>query len=194
MKKKKNSGIRVLIVGIVLVCMIIGYYYYLSNKKSDTSKETQPETTVVQDILLYNFERNYPPSPKEVVKLFGEFATCIHNEDYTEEEFIALATKVQELYDEDLIANQTKEQYIESLRWDVNQLKEQDIVISSYATSASTDVDFFEHNGYECARLYCSFTLRRGTSIEMANEIFVLRKDKEGHWKILGWALAEDEE
>ena len=193
MKKKKSSGIRILIVGIVLVCMIVGYYYYLSNKKSESKEEAPVEVSAVQEILMYNFERNYPPSPKEVVKLFGEFAMCIHNEEYTEEEFIELAMKVQNLYDEELIANQTKEQYIDSLRWDVNQLKEEEIVISSYATSASTDVEFFEHDGYECARLYCSFTLRKGTGLEMVNEIFVLRQDDEGHWKIYGWAMAEDE-
>lgn len=193
MKKRKSSGIRILIVGIVLVCMIVGYYYYLSNKRNETTTEDAVEVSKVQELLLYNLERNYPPSPKEVVKLFGEFAMCIHNEEYSDEELEALAEKVQQLYDEELIANQTMEQYMESLHWDVNTLKQDDIVISSYATSASTDVEYFENNGYECARLYCSFTLRKGKHIEPVNEIFVLRQDGEGHWKIYGWAKAEEE-
>lgn len=192
MKKKSNGGIKILIIGIVLVLLLIGYYYYLSNKKQDSSEETAVETTAVQDMLLYNFERNYPPSPKEVVKLFAEYCMVIHNEEYSEEEFLKLADMVQELYDDELIANKTPNQYIEDLRWDVNQMKEQEMVISSYSVSSSTDVDFFDRDGYEWARLYCTFTLRKGTDLGMSEEVFLLRKDSEGHWKIYGWTLTEN--
>ena len=192
-KSEGSNGLKIVIVGLVLVCLVIGYYYYLSNKKAETSEEAPVEITAVQDVLMYDFERSYPPSPKEVVKRFGDITMCFYNETYTEEEFLALAMKIQELYDDDLIANKTENQYIEDLRWDVNQMKEQQLLVSSYATSASTDVDFFRKDGRECARLYCSFTIRKGTEITAINEIFVLRKDEEGHWKILGWKPVEEE-
>lgn len=192
-KSESSNGLKILIIGFVLVCLVIGYYYYLSNKKA-ASEEAPIEITAVQEVLLYDFERSYPPSPKEVVKRFGDITMCFYNETYTEEEFEALAMKIQELYDADLIANKTQNQYIEDLRWDVNQMKEQQLQVSSYATSASTDVEFFYKDGRECARLYCSFTLRKGTEIAAINEVFVLRKDEEGHWKIFGWKPVEDEE
>ncbi len=192
-KSESSNGLKILIIGFVLVCLVIGYYYYLSNKKA-ASEEEPIEITAVQEVLLYDFERSYPPSPKEVVKRFGDITMCFYNETYTEEEFEALAMKIQELYDADLIANKTQNQYIEDLRWDVNQMKEQQLQVSSYATSASTDVEFFYKDGRECARLYCSFTLRKGTEIAAINEVFVLRKDEEGHWKIFGWKPVEDEE
>ena len=192
-KSEGSNGLKIVIVGLVLVCLVIGYYYYLSNKKAETSEEAPVEITAVQEVLMYDFERSYPPSPKEVVKRFGDITMCFYNETYTEEEFLALAMKIQELYDDDLIANKTENQYIEDLRWDVNQMKEQQLLVSSYATSASTDVDFFRKDGRECARLYCSFTIRKGTEITAINEIFVLRKDEEGHWKILGWKPVEEE-
>lgn len=192
-KNESSNGFKILIVGFVLVCLVIGYYYYLSNKKAESSEETPVEITAVQEVLLYDFERSYPPSPKEVVKRFGDITMCFYNESYTEEEFVALAMKIQELYDDALIANKTENQYVEDLRWDVNQMKEQELQVSSYATSASTDVEFFDKDGRECARLYCSFTIRKGTAIDSINEIFVLRKDEDGHWKILGWKPVEDE-
>lgn len=194
MQNKKSSSIRIVVIGVILVALVIGYYYYLSNKKPESTEEAAVETSKVQEILLYNFERNYPPTPKEVVKLFGEITMCLYNETYSEEEFLKLAAHIEKLYDAELIANKTPNQYIEDLRWDVNQMKEQEIVVSSYAVSASTDVDYFEQDGYEWAKLYCSFTLRQGTALGVTNEVFVLRKDEEGHWKIYGWMVAEEEE
>lgn len=194
MKKQSANGIKVLIIGIVLICLVAGYYYYLSNKKQEAKEEAPAKATAVQEVLLYNFERNYPPTPKEVVKLYGQITQCFYNEEYTEEEFVQLAMQIQNLYDDELIANKTENQYIEDLRWDVNNMKEQGIVISSYATSSSTDVDFFSKNGFDFAKLYCTFTLRKGTRLGYSNEVFLLRKDSDGHWKIYGFMLADEEE
>lgn len=193
-KKKKQSGIKVFIIGIVLMGVVLGYYYYLSNKKQESDEEAPRELTAVQEVLLYNFERNYPPTPKEVVKLYGEMTQCFYNEEYTDEEFIELAMQISNLYDDELVANKTEDQYIEDLRQDVSGLRDQGIVISSYATSASTDVEFFSRDGFDFAKLYCSFTLRKGTKIGSTNEVFLLRKDSAGHWKIYGFTLAEEKE
>ncbi len=193
-KKKKQSGIKVFIIGMVLMCIVLGYYYYLSNKKQEADEEAPKELTAVQEALLYNFERNYPPTPKEVVKLYVEMTQCFYNEEYTDEEFIKLAMQINNLYDDELVANKTEDQYIADLRQDVSNLRDQGIVISSYATSASTDVEFFSRDGFDFAKLYCSFTLRKGTKIGSTNEVFLLRKDGAGHWKIYGFALADEEE
>lgn len=192
MQNKRSSSIRIVIIGVILVGMVIGYYYYLSNRKPESTEETAVETSKVQEILLYNFERSYPPTPKEVVKLFGEITMCLYNETYSEEELLKLAAHIENLYDAELIANKTPSQYIEDLHWDVNQMKEKEIVVSSYAVSSSADVVYFEKDGYEWAKLYCSFTLRQGTALGVTDEIFVLRKDEEGHWKIYGWAEEEE--
>ena len=47
MKKNQegSNGLKILIVGFVLVCLVIGYYYYLSNKKEEAGQETAVETT-----------------------------------------------------------------------------------------------------------------------------------------------------
>lgn len=193
MRKKSENGIKIVVIGIILICLVLGYYYYLSNKKTEEVQEEQVTLTEVQEMLLYNFDKNYPPTPKEVVKLFGQMVQCVYNEEYTEDEFYELAMQVQNLYDAELIANKTEDQYLNDLRTDIEQMKDQQIVISSYSPSASTDVDYFSEDGYDWAKLYCSFTLRKGTELGISNEIFLLRKDEEGHWKIYGWTLAENE-
>jgi len=172
---------------------VIGYYYYLSNKEKKDTDEVQ-KATAVQAALSYNFEKNYPPTPKEVVKLYGQITQCLHNETYTDEEFEKLALKIQNLYDEELIANKTRNQYFEDLKWDIKNVREQEIVISSYAAGASTDVEYYSMDGYSFAKIPCTFTMRKGTFLEVTDEIFLLRKDADGHWKIYGWTLDEEEE
>ncbi len=186
-KGAKGSTVKVVIIGIILVCIVI------SNKEKKDTDEVQ-KATAVQAALSYNFEKNYPPTPKEVVKLYGQITQCLHNETYTDEEFEKLALKIQNLYDEELIANKTRNQYLEDLKWDIKNVREQEIVISSYAAGASTDVEYYSMDGYSFAKIPCTFTMRKGTFLEVTDEIFLLRKDADGHWKIYGWTLDEEEE
>ena len=143
---------------------------------------------------MRDLDKNYPPTPREVVKYFGELAQCIIGETYTDEEFEKLALQAQRLYDAELISNKTQQQYLDDLKWDINTFKEEEIVISSYSPSSSVDVEEFSRDGYKWAKLYCSFSLRKGTYIESNEEVFLLRKDEDGHWKIYGWQPVENDE
>lgn len=186
------KGTRGTIILIVLILMALSYYTYLSNRNEEPVND-KPETTRVQDVLLRDLKIQYPPSPKEVVKYYGEITQCFYSEEYSEEEQTALALKIQELYDTELIADKTQEQYLSDLNEDIEEYKEKGIVISSFATSASTDVEYSTIDGKEYASLYCTFTLRQNTELSATVHKFLLRKDEEGHWKILGWTLADKE-
>lgn len=86
---------------------------------------------------------NYPPSPREVVKYFGQLTQCFYNEEYTQEELEELALQIQKLYDKELVENKTQDQYLQDLRWDIDNMKDQEIVVSSYSPASSTDVTYF---------------------------------------------------
>ena len=191
---KKSGMIKGLIIGVILSGLVGGYYYYLTNKREDRSKEETVKATVVQEVLMRNLDNNYPPTPREVVKYFGELVQCMIGETYSDEEFEQLALQAQKLYDEELIANKTQQQYLDDLKWDINTFKEEEIVISSYSPSSSVDVEEFSRDGHKWAKLYCNFSLRKGTYIESNEEVFLLRRDEDGHWKIYGWQPVEKDE
>lgn len=193
-KKSKQSGAKGVIIGIILLCLVLGYYFYLSNNSKFAEKgDTSVKITAVQEVLMRNLDTNYPPSPREVLKVYGRITQCFYAEEYTDEEFEEMALQIQKLYDDELIANKTPQQYSGDLKWDVNMMKDQGIVISSYSPASSTDVEFFTKDGYKCAKIYCTFTLRKGTQVTMVNEVFILRKDNQGHWKIYGWKMVDEE-
>ena len=191
---KANEGqktIKLIIIGCILAALLVGFYYYLSHKTSRENSEDVGTITKTQQVLLRNLDANYPPTPKEVVKYYCDITQCFYNETNTEEEIRELAMQIQKLYDDDLIANQTQDGYMQNLITDIISMNQQGLVVSSYSTSASTDVEEFSEDGYQWARLYCNFVLRQETTLINTNEQFLLRKDENGHWKIYGWQLVE---
>ena len=172
---------------LALILIVIGYYYYLSNRTLQNKKNEEVEISVVQELLLCDLEKNYPPSPKEVVKYYSEITKCLHNEDISDEELNDLAMKMQELYDDELIANKSKDEYITDLKSEITTFKDNEYTISNYATSASTDVDYYSVDDNSFAELYCTYYIRVKTSMQSLEEVFLLRKDENNHWKIYGW-------
>ena len=169
---KSSGGIKIIIVGVILAAIVVVYFYYTANKV-DEIREENVQSTQVQTVLLRDLDKNYPPSPKEVVKYFNEITKCFYNEKYT---------------DNELIANKSQEDYLKDLKSDIAEMKMNDRSISSYQVSASTDVEFFTQDGDSCARLYCTYGIRQGTEILQSSVVFILRQDEAKHWKILGWA------
>ena len=182
-----------MLILIVLVCAVIGYYYYVSNKSaSNTGEEQNVKITAVQNVLLRNLEIDYPPTPKEVVKYFAEITKCFYSENYTDEELEQLAVKIQQIYDDELVAAKDQETYLADLKAEIKDFKAEKRVITGYYTSSSTDVEEFTEDGYEWARLYVTFYITKGKNVsEKSREKILLRKDAEGHWKIYGWDIED---
>ncbi|MCR5399217.1 MAG: hypothetical protein K6E68_06745 [Lachnospiraceae bacterium] len=189
---KSPKGVKGFIIILILVLLIVGYYYYLSNRNYRDRKEAEVVVTPAQSLLLLNFDINYPPTPKEVVKQYMEFSKVLHNEDLTDEEIEAVGLKLLEILDDDLVANKTREDYIKDLKSELKTFKDNDYAIVNMYTSQSTDVDFFEVEGRECSSLYGTFSIRTDSGTQLLQDIFILRKDDNGHWKIYGWQPQAD--
>ncbi|MBR4574037.1 MAG: hypothetical protein IKO16_03930 [Lachnospiraceae bacterium] len=188
---RRRNPARILIVFVVLAIGIVGLFFYLSNRVKIVEEGKQNRMTPVQEILSRNLENNYPPTPKEVLKLYSEITRCFYGEAYTDDELVKLALFSRQLFDDELVANQTDDQYLSALRMDIESWKKDNKVISSYSVSSSTDVQEYSYGGREWAQLYCIYSIRMGTNVAPVTEHFILRKDDIGHWKILGWELEQ---
>lgn len=187
---QRQSPLKLIIIGCILAALVVGFYFYLANKTKGSGEDEAVTVTKTQQVLARNLEINYPPSPKEVLKYYCDITQCFYNESHTDEEVEKLAMQIQLLYDDELVANQTE--YLQNLTDEIAAMKKADMKISSYSTSASTDVEFFTKDGFDWARLYCIFNIRKSTKILNTNERFLMRRDEAGHWKIYGWELVND--
>lgn len=174
----------------VMVITVFALYYYLTNKVERYDPEV--ETSAVEDVLLRNLENDYPPTVREVIKYYNEIMNCYYSESPTDEEIGKLADKALELYDAELVGYQDETAYIEDLKAEIASFAAADTVLSHVALSSSTAVEYYTYNGRDCAQIRCIYTMRQKTNLMTIKEVYVLRKDDAGRWKILGWTPAED--
>lgn len=187
---KKTTTVRTTVIVLILVMMVVGYYAYLSNK----SRENRQEATlsVVQSALSRDLNKNYPPTPKEAVKYYNELLKCLYNEENNEEERLALGRKMRELYDTELQNFNEEETSLLRLEAEVTDFKKKQRRIAGINLAASTDVEFFEEDGYEFARLRCGYNMTQEGKSYLSEVMYLLRKDENRRWKIYGWENVEN--
>lgn len=192
--------VKTSILMMVIVVLIVGYYYYLStrNEKANSAQATEDkvvtEMTPVQELLAMSKYKEYPTTPVQVVKYYNEITSCFYNETYNEEELEDLAKLARTLYDPELNANDSYDHYLSQLKDDITVFRTGNITVYSSQVTPATDVEYFEHNGYQCAKLYCMYTLKSGTVYQTSREVYILRKDEQGHWKIFGFSMAVEDQ
>lgn len=187
-----KKSLKFIIIGAILVGLIVGYYFYLSHKSEEASvPEETASITYVQQLIGRNLDEDYPPTVKEVMKLYADITVAFYNENYQDNEFDALALKMRELFDPELQDANPAATYINNLKAEIVRFKGQGIKVSSYSLPASTEVDYFKEDGFEFARINLSLTMWQNKYAAITREKFLLRKDINGRWKIYGWVAEE---
>lgn len=188
--KKGKITAQATVVFVILIVAVVGYYCYLVNHYDDATAETT--LTAVENVLVRDLENNYPPTPKEVIRYYNEIIKCFYNEECSGEEIEALARKARELYDQELLDFNPWDNYILKLQAEIQDFRDNSRKISSIFLASSTDVDEFTEDGYQFARIRCGYNILQGKDDTYTSEVYLLRKDADGHWKIYGWELADN--
>ncbi len=129
---------------------------------------------------------------REVVKYFGDITLCLFSGSCDENDIDKLAAKLFQLFDGELAENNSWADYLVRLHGEIDEYQKAGQTVTGYAPAGSANVNFFDQDGYEWARLYCTFYIKTGKESKVTNQIFLLRKDADRHWKIYGWDLAEN--
>ena len=193
MAGSSNGSAKRIIILFMLAMIVVGGFAMLVNRNKSTDV-TPTQITEVEDALARNLNTNYPETPKELLKYYSQITKCFYSMDYTEEQLDELAVKSRELLDEDLKAQQTDEEYLRDLKTSIDIFKSLDRTISSYSVSSAADIEYNKYEGSDWAKAYCIFTVRDGKKMVVTQEEFLLRKSMDGHWKIFGWRIVEDDE
>ena len=92
--------LKMTIVVIIAGALIVGYFYYLNVRNASNSQEEEAvQLTEVEDLLTTDLENKYPPTPREVIKLYNRIMKVCYNEELTDEEVEGLARLQWELLD-----------------------------------------------------------------------------------------------
>ncbi len=186
--------IKSIVVGGILLGMIVGYYFYLSEKSSKDAGDEIIETSLTQDVLAKDLNKSYPATPREVVKYYNQIQECYYNEDNDEKTIKKVMEKSRELFDEELLEKNDEDTQFKDLMEEVQSFREKKRDIFGWSTDSAEDVEYNNFDGSEWASLNSYYTIRTDGSHTKTTEVFLLRKDAEGQWKIYGWDLAQPKE
>ncbi len=178
------------IIAVVCIALIVGGYVFLMNRSGDASSK-DVELTEVQRLITKDLEKNYPATPREVIKTYNEIITCFYNEKYTDKELEGLADQVRFMMDEELLANNKKSDYLKSLKADIADYKKAERTIVSYELSKSNEIEYLTVDKRECAYVKTSYFMKDKDGYSKTYQMYVVRKDDDGNWKILGFYQVE---
>ncbi len=187
----RNRGGRGKIITILTILLLIflAIFYYLMNRNSAEEKaEVLSDTKKV--LYEYDLSINYPPTPKTVVEYYAKLSRCMYDTGNSAEDIEELATQSRLLFDEELLQNQTYDQYLQSLKAEIKSFEKDRRKIVNFSLSSASDVEYDTNSNGELATLYCMFTMQKDNLTYSDNEEFILRRDEDKHWKILGWRSA----
>ena len=189
----KKATPKLIIVIAILLVALVAYYAFMANRDKQIKQEAS--MTAVQEVLSRDMKYDYPATPKEVVKYYNAIMKCFYNEECTDGDIEELGQRARELYDAELLEANEIGPYMIRLKEDIADFKEKKRKIANFAVSASTNVDFFEEDGFSFARLMCTYNFAEDKESKFTKLAYLLRKDENNHWKIYGWqdaALLEE--
>lgn len=183
---------RIVILAIVIVAAICTAFYIVNNNsKKESAKEAG--LTEIQKITTRNMEKDYPATPREVIKFYNRIVKCYYGRQYSDDELEQLADQALSMFDDDLLKKNEKESYIESVKSDAAQYEEDNKSISQTDVCDSNDVKYMTDNGDDIAYVTASYFIKTGSSYTKTYQEYVLRKDGDGDWKILTFYKIEGE-
>ena len=183
---------RTIIVIAVLVALGLGYYYYLANK--DTGKDATDiaaDTSEVSVLISKDIMANYPESPKDVVNLYARITKAYYDTSLTNEQIEALGKQARLMFDDELKNTQTDADFYEKLKEDIGNYNSTKTRISSYVIQSVAKTKYSTFKDRQYASIALVYYLRQGDKLIDSPTKFTLRKDDDGHWKILFWELTE---
>ena len=184
---KKRGGVIVLILMAVLV---IGAFAFVAYRTPKTAEEAT-EVTEKAELMSRNIGANYPSTPREVMKLYNRYMLCLYGVDsseLTDDEVRALGRKLREMFDDELLEANPEEVHLLSLSQEIAAFRTDEKVMIQANVCDSNEVDYIDVDGASGALLESSYFVKKGTKeFSRTYQQFLLRKDKNGNWRILGF-------
>ena len=127
------------------------------------------------------------------MKYFNKIITCYYNETYTDDELKRLTEQAWTLFDKDLQGKNPLDQYLKSVQADVADYKERGRSITQTSVCDSNDVRYLSDKVDELAYVTASYFIKEKKEYKDTNQMYVLRKDEDGNWRILVFYQIEEE-
>lgn len=184
-KKERRNKMLIVVIGTILLVVL---YFYFMDKNSKKAEEVALSEQV-EKILGSDIEMDYPSTPREVIILFNDIMTCSYEENLDDDTLKKIISQERVLFDQELLDNNPLESQLADLKEDILDYQKAKRTIVTSAVAKSSSVEYWSKEGKEYASIIASYTLK-DSEVVKTYEKYILRKDEQEKWRILGWQIA----
>jgi len=186
---------KIIIIAIACICLICAGYFFFSQNNA----VSEEDLTEVEKVLVKDLKKDYPKTPREVVKFYNRIIKCYYSEDLSEKELEDMVDQMLYLLDEDLLLVNPRDEYYKSVVSDIEEYEEKNKYIVSTDVCDSNDVTYIDdvkdgsNEVDKLAYVNASYFINTDGKFTNTYQQFVLRQDEDGNWKILTFYEVEGE-
>ena len=177
---KKRTLITIFVMSTIAVLVVLAYYYLVNRTDVTNDEPTEVEVLINKDLELY-----YPATPKEVVKLYSNIVQNLYTE-IEEDEYKALNLKIRELFDKELLEFNSLDKSLNQLSNEILEWQDAKRRIVNFSFANDENNHSRVEDGVEYQTITVTYTFEEKSKF-IEDYSFILRKDENNRWKILGW-------
>lgn len=185
-RKEKRNKMLIVVFGSIIMIVL---FFYLMDKDTKKAKQEAIDAQV-QDLLGSDIEMDYPTSPRQVIMEFNKIIVCYYEKKLDDETIKKLMTQERVYFDQELLDNNTFENQFKDLKAEIEDYRKADRTIVNCAVAKGSSVEYWTKDDREYASILSSYTLK-DSEVVKTYEKYILRKDDQGKWRILGWEISE---
>jgi len=186
-RKKKGNPVAIVVLVVLLAIFLVLIVRAFYSMLTDDSSKDDGKRTEVQKLLDKNLDDSYPATEREVVKIYCRIIKEMYSGECSDDEIQGLFGQMRKLYDEELLSENSYEKHYKKLCDELSSYKKAKKKIVNYTIEDSENVQKGEYDGKEQALVDVTLSLKEKNEWQHVNQQFVLRKDDDGRWRILGW-------
>lgn len=180
---------RMALGAFLVVALALSVFGYLSNRNTQTPAERESDVTSIGKLIARDLEADYPNTPRKVIDLYSQITKSLYDSKLSEEDLKLLCSQSRKLMDEQLLLLNPEDTFLENTKAAIEEYQSLKRVVTSYVLEDSNSVEYYTENGEEFASISVKYYLNDKNGYGKTYEDFMLRKDEEGRWKIVGWQV-----
>lgn len=189
----KGKSFRGIILVVLVIALGLSAYTYILNNNTSTPAETDSAVSEVGKLASRDLETDYPNTPRKVIEYYSQIMKSLYEEELSEETLKKLVQQTRLLYDEELLAQNPEEDAWKNTKDYIEEYKKESRKITEYIIQDSKDIQYYTKDENSYAIITVLYFTRDKSGTFKTYEDYLLRKNKNGEWKILGWELTQKE-
>jgi hypothetical protein len=168
----------------IIILIGLGVILYFN---SDRLMSTKQDTVKFDKLMSYNLDEEYPSTPEEVVNIYSQMLHYIYSGKIKEKEMTDIVKEQRKLFGEIMLDNNPFDVQLKRLQADLEGYKQTDRRIIDFKAQ---EVASQRTSNTAIIKVVFYLIEKDNPNINVYQE-FVLQKDDDELWKIVGWRETE---